>query len=160
MKQLILMCGPPGAGKSTLLKEAIDTDIAKVVSRDQIRFDLLKDGDDYFAYEDEVWEKFIEEIQEGIENEKYYSVYADATHLSPKARKKVIQALNIPKGVELGAINFNVPVETCLERNARRSGRALVPEDAVRNMCRSFKPATAKEGFAYIWNTDDSGYIM
>ena len=160
MKQLILMCGPPGAGKSTLLKEAIDTDIAKVVSRDQIRFDLLKDGDDYFAYEDEVWDKFIKEIQEGIENEKYYSIYADATHLSPKARKKVIQALNIPKGVELGAINFNVPMETCLERNARRSGRALVPEDAVRNMCRSFKPATAKEGFSYIWNTDETGYIM
>ena len=160
MRYLILMCGPPGAGKSTLLKEAINTDIAKVVSRDKIRFGLLKDNDDYFAYEDEVWEKFINEIQEGIENEKYCSIYVDATHLTPKARKKVIQALSIPEEVELGAINFNVPVEICLERNALRSGRALVPEDAVRNMCRSFHPATEKEGFAYIWNVDDSGYIM
>ena len=158
MKQLILMCGPPGAGKSTLLK-GTDDDIAKVISRDKIRFDLLKDGDDYFAYEDEVWDKFIKEIQEGIENEKYYSIYADATHLSPKARKKVIQALNIPEGVELGAINFNIPVDICLERNARRSGRALVPEDAVRNMCRAFKPATAQEGFEHIWNVDEKGFL-
>lgn len=160
MRYLVLTCGPPGAGKSTTLNEALDHNVVKIVSRDKIRFGLLQEGDDYFAYEDEVWAKFIEEIQEGLDNEKYCSVYADATHLTPKARKKVIQALRFPEGVETAAINFIVPVETCLERNARRSGRALVPEDAVRNMCRSFKPATAKEGFSYIWNADETGYVM
>jgi tRNA uridine 5-carbamoylmethylation protein Kti12 len=32
-----------------------------------------------------------------------------------------------------------VPIETCLERNAQRTGREVVPEDAIRNMEKSFK---------------------
>ena len=34
---------------------------------------------------------------------------------------------------------FVVPIETCLERNALRTGREVVPEDAIRNMAKSFK---------------------
>ena len=61
MKQkiLYLMCGIPGSGKSHWAKGVKD---AVIVSRDAIRFNLLKDGEDYFAHEDEVVETFIYDL--------------------------------------------------------------------------------------------------
>jgi hypothetical protein len=32
-----------------------------------------------------------------------------------------------------------VPIEVCLERNSKRTGRELVPESAIRNMAKSFR---------------------
>ena len=34
---------------------------------------------------------------------------------------------------------FKVPMEVCLERNALRTGREVVPESAIYNMAKSFK---------------------
>ena len=56
--KLYLMMGISGAGKSTWLRHNIK-DGEVIVSRDQIRFGMLQDGDDYFDHEDEVFETFI-----------------------------------------------------------------------------------------------------
>jgi predicted kinase len=56
-----MMCGVPGSGKSTWVRKNFP-DITPV-SRDAIRFEILDErGGDYFAYEDEVFEKFIHQI--------------------------------------------------------------------------------------------------
>ena len=67
MKQLFLMCGVAGAGKSTYLSNIKN---AVVISRDEIRFSLIGDFDDYFAKEDEVFATFIQKIQNAIDNEE------------------------------------------------------------------------------------------
>ena len=40
---------------------------------------------------------------------------------------------------------FNVDVDTCIARNANRTGRANVPENIIRNMCRDFRAPTKDE---------------
>ena len=62
-KNLYLLAGVPGSGKSTWLKQhAPDNSI--IISRDQIRFSLLQDGEDYFAHESEVFFEFINQIKD------------------------------------------------------------------------------------------------
>ena len=40
---------------------------------------------------------------------------------------------------------FNVSADTCVARNANREGRANVPENIIRNMCRDFRTPTKDE---------------
>ena len=53
MKKLYVMCGGPGSGKSTWIKKNLPTfkGYTKVVSRDEIRFSLVKEGEEYFSKE-------------------------------------------------------------------------------------------------------------
>ena len=66
MKVLYLLCGPSGSGKSTFAKledskRKLVGENCLIISRDIIRFSLLKDGEDYFAHEKEVFNIFIKE---------------------------------------------------------------------------------------------------
>ena len=88
-KHLYLMVGVPGSGESTYAKNILkDGDI--YISRDEIRYSLLTEEDDYFAKENEVIKTFIDNIDKSLVNKEYCGdVYADATHLSPKSRAQV-----------------------------------------------------------------------
>jgi predicted kinase len=46
------------------------------------------------------------------------------------------------------AVLFDVPLETCLERNRRRE--RVVPEEAMRRMAGKLKAPTFEEGFSKI----------
>lgn len=154
MKQkiLYLLCGIPGAGKSTWIKNQISNYGGVWCSRDIVRFSLIKEDEKYFAKEDLVFSTWINEIQSAINNkEGPDNIYVDATHLTPKARDKVLNKLNL-QSVELRAVNFILPLETCLKRNGERSGRQLVPDSVIHNMYASFRPATVHEGFITIIN--------
>jgi 2',3'-cyclic-nucleotide 3'-phosphodiesterase len=126
-KNLFVLCGCPASGKSTWVKEQSGV----CVSRDAIRFSLLKDGDGYFAYEDKVYEIFVNEIQKNLDDGK--DVYADATHLNETSRVKLLDALNL-EGVKLIAVRFDTPLNICLKRNEKRAGRACVPRSVLRRM--------------------------
>lgn len=143
MSKLIMMCGVPGSGKSTWIKNN-KTDEMLWVSRDKIRFDKLKEDDDYFAYEDEVFEQFLEEINWGLEMDKI--VIADATHLTKKARAKVLNKVR-KFADEIEAIVMDVHLITALERNDMREGRAWVPRGVIRRMYFQMETPTREEGF-------------
>lgn len=130
MSKLFLMMGVPGSGKTTWCKEHLkNTD--KYISRDEIRFNLIKNKKEYFSREKEVFKIFIEEINKNLE--LGFDVYADATHLDPASREKVLVQLKIiPE--EINVIYKKVGLETALKRNRNREGLAFVPEKVIINM--------------------------
>lgn len=149
-KQLFIMIGAPGSGKTTWVKRQLRADIDAYVSRDEIRFDLLQEGEDYFAHEKEVFDAFAQRIADYINDDNdLYRVFADASHLNYGSRMKLLNALK-SKGVNLNLININyiymfTSLETCLARNALREGRALVPEKTIEEMYRSLREPEADE---------------
>ena len=147
MPTLYILCGPSGSGKTTwatkFINEHIDDDI-RYVSRDDIRFHLIGDDDKYFAREKEVFRKFSATLAQTLCDG--FDVIADATHLNEFSRRKLTQAIDMRfKDYEIVYVNFNVNIDTCLERNAQREGRANVPETVIRNMCRDFVPPSLDE---------------
>ena len=153
-KHLYLMVGVPGSGKSTYAKNILkDGDI--YISRDEIRYSLLTEEDDYFAKENEVIKTFIDNIDKSLVNEEYCGdVYADATHLSPKSRAQVLNQLKNKDKVSV--IYLDIPLNIILERNAQRKGRALVPENVVRRMYNSIILPTKAEGIEELIIIDEN----
>ena len=156
-KKMFVMCGAPGSGKSTWLEEKVIKNIyakpATVVSRDKIRFALVEEDEQYFSKENEVWKEFITQIKEDLEMWSVEEVYVDATHLNIASRSKLLRALGDSlRGVEVNAIWFDLPVETCLERNENRKGtRAYVPRSAIRRMHSSMTEPQLEEGFNKVY---------
>ena len=133
MGKLILMSGVPGSGKSWWCKNKLPELEENVlyVSRDEVRFSMLKDGEDYFSKEKEVFKEFIRQIDEGLAGGR--TVCADATHLTKASRYKTwINLKNKPE--QTMVILIKVPLDIALARNENRSGRAYVPENVIRDM--------------------------
>ena len=153
-KHLYLMMGVSGSGKSTYVKNILkDGDI--YISRDEIRYSLLAEEDDYFEKENEVIKTFIDNIDKSLVNEEYCGdVYADATHLSPKSRAQVLNKLKNKDKVSV--IYLDIPLNLILERNAQRKGRALVPENVVRRMYNSIILPTKAEGIEKLIIIDEN----
>ena len=150
MSKMYVMIGAPGCGKSTYIKNHIkDNEI--VISRGTIRFSMLKDEDEYFSKEKQVYDEFIKQINAAIADETDF--YVDQTSLNRGARNKLFSRLEKRPEQVIG-IYFNTPLETILQRNAQRTGRALVPEDAVINMFNSLTKPTTDEGFTDIWEIE------
>lgn len=151
MNKLFLMIGVPGSGKSTFLKTHMNTfNDGIVISRDEIRFSKLQEGEDYFAHETEVWEDYIAAIKDALKWHK--EVYLDATHLSRGSRLKVFNALGVAlNDVEVNCIFFQAPLEICLDRNEMREGRKYVPRGQIRRMFYQLQKPDFEEGFTKIY---------
>ncbi len=152
-KTLYLMCGVPGGGKSTIARSMAE-DLrsegrATIISRDEIRFNMLKEGDDYFKYEDEVFNTFINQINNAIDSNCIPNIFIDATHLNEKARNKVLDRLHLNDDVWIVPVDVRPPLERCIEQNDRRSGLAHVPESVIRKMYASYQPPTYHEKYFY-----------
>lgn len=157
-KKVWLLAGIPGSGKSTWVRQQISNKGGVHCSRDEIRFSLLSEEDDYFAHENEVIFLWKEKIKQAIENPDVENVYIDATHLTEKTRKKVLNELPIDDNCFVITVFFKVPLEICLERNEKRSGRAYVPPEVIRDMYKSYQSyTTLGDAFAYI---DENGEVI
>lgn len=133
-KQVYIMSGAPGCGKSTYIAKQIAENGGIHISRDAVRFANLKEGEYYFVREDEVFKKFVDAANAAIDNENGPdNIYVDATHLNFNSRNKILKRLHL-NNADVNVVSFQVPLETCLERNAKRDGRSFVPVSAVRRM--------------------------
>lgn len=157
-KKVYLLSGIPASGKSSLARKNSEPGV-DWVSRDNIRFSLIKDNDNYFAKEDEVFRKFIQKINKSLESESVHTIYIDATHLNEKSRSKTVRRIDMDNVEEMNCIYFTTPFDVCLERNSLRPGRQCVPESAMYSMKNSFSIPTYAEGFDYIYTADENGEV-
>lgn len=141
-KKLYLMCGPAGSGKTTWVREHATPGVSAHISRDRIRFSMVKEDEYYFSREKEVYMEFVRQICRALsyETKQVDEIYVDATHLTKKSREKLVRELDsfCPNYVII-AVAIKPSVEQCLAQNAQRSGRELVPETVIMNMYSSFE---------------------
>jgi len=151
MGSLFLMAGVPGCGKSTFLEKNVHKDSSVIISRDKIRFSLIKPEDNYFTHEDKVVKIFWNKINEELQNGK--DVFVDQTSLTPKARKWLLSHV---KGYDKAYLIWvDTPLETCLNRNENRKGTlGYVPRGQIRRMYLQFIAPTLDEGFETIFRYD------
>lgn len=148
MADLFLMCGCPGCGKSTFLKRYNDISDFVIISRDAIRFSIVKEDEDYFSHEDEVYKILWNQINKALLSDK--DVFVDQTSLTPKSRKWLLQHVTGYDTANL--IWIDEELNTCLERNEMRKGtRAYVPKSVIRRMYYQFIRPSLDEGFDYIY---------
>ena len=155
-RKLYLMMGCPGSGKSTYLKTRFSQRPLAVISRDEIRFSMVKEDEEYFSKEKEVFNLFVRAVQADIDSNFVTDIYVDATHINEASREKLLGRLKNLDKVNINAVLFNIPLEVCLERNAQRTGRACVPETAIRNMYKNLTdPAYDKRKYHKIIEIGD-----
>lgn len=131
MSTLYILSGCPASGKSSWAESHFDN----IVSRDAIRFYYLEDGDEYFAHEREVQEEFYGTLADYLDNGD--DVVADATHVTLASMKKTIGEVKhfaSDENFRVVVIRFDTPLEVCLKRNAKRTGREFVPEKTIMEM--------------------------
>lgn len=154
--RLYMMIGIPGSGKSYFLANNNLVKPYKVVSRDQIRFSLIKEDEEYFSKEKEVFNKFIKEIKDGLDGG--FNVYADATHINEASRTKLLRALGSSlKSIKVEAIVIKPSFDTIIKQNAQRTGREFVPLSVIRRMNYQFTMPTCEEGFNKVWIVTNKG---
>lgn len=134
VSQLYVMVGAPGSGKSTFAKAHFPN--ARYISRDEIRFSVLKPDEDYFSKEKLTWKMFINEISKAVNIDRCEEVVIDASHLNIFSRRKLTNALDdaLINPWEIYYVYMDTPYATCCERNDLRTGRANVPHDVILDM--------------------------
>ena len=152
-KTVYLMAGIPASGKSTFIQKEMDV-YEKAgqnciwCSRDNVRFSMVGENEEYFSKENQVFRAWINSIKTALNDDAHDVIYIDATHVDKVSRAKTLRNLNINKDYHtLICVCFNTDVKTCIERNSNREGRARVPDKAIYSMYHRFVKPALEEGF-------------
>lgn len=160
-QKLYVLCGPPGSGKSTWAKKFFSTHYLphqyKIISRDDIRFALLDENDEYFSKENQVFMEYINQIQSAIDSGVLHIV-CDATHLTERARNNVLDKLDLSNIDIIHIFCFLPSLNVCLERNEMRQGRQKVPRGIVRRMYFSREIPSQEEKYGNLYRIEFINY--
>lgn len=133
--EAVILSGLQAAGKSTLCRERYwDTHV-------RINYDMLRTRNREWL----LLSACIEARQ---------PVVIDATNPTAEDRARYILPCKCAAFRIIG-VEFHVDVETAIARNARRIGRARVPEVAIRATAGKMQPLNEAEGFDEIWLAGD-----
>lgn len=146
-KNLYVLVGCPGSGKSFYGRTILSIDLnCPIISRDEVRFSIIGEGEDYFSHETKVFNTFVKRIKKELEENG--KCIADATHITIASRNKLLRALNM-NDIKVHLIVMDTPLDVCLKRNSTRTGRACVPESAIRHMYCTMEYPTLNENPLY-----------
>ncbi len=136
-----MLVGLPGSGKSTYLAQLG----ANAISSDEIRRLLADDATEQGIHR-RVFAVVRALIRQRIQIGRPVT-YIDATNLTRRERRQYIR-LGQLHNCDVEAVFFDVPLETCLDRNRLRD--RVVPEEAVRDMARRLVEPSTAEGFTLV----------
>lgn len=147
MSKFIMLIGIPGSGKTTYSKELAVKYNAKVISTDKVRQTYV--GIDEKEVFPTVYRLCSEELKNGL------NVILDATHITPKVRKRTFDTLD-QHGVsyEKVAYYFDTPVEVCLKRVEKRNqdpNELFLPLEVIESYGNNIIVPTKEEGFSEIY---------
>jgi predicted kinase len=139
--RIVVLVGLPGSGKSTYL-ERIG---AAGLSSDAVRKLLADDEGDQtiHAY---VFQTIRYLLEQRLAIGRPVT-YIDATSLTREERAPYL-AIGRAHGCQVEAVFFDVPLEVCLDRNARR--HRVVPSDVLAKMAAKLAPPSVEEGFSRV----------
>ena len=160
MREFYLMVGLAGSGKSTIAKEieyAIRMSSPKydeygradkvvLISSDDIREEILGDVNDQ-TQNDKVFSHIHKLIKQAVR--EYNHIIVDATNLTIKNRRALLNCLDDKKDYHKIAYIVNTPIEKCKENNSKRDRK--VPEYVIDNQAKKFEIPFANEGFNSIF---------
>jgi predicted kinase len=138
---VVLAIGMPGSGKTTWFRRRGVTPL----SSDLLRNILFDDVEEQ-RYQGLVFSTLRSLLRARLIARMPLN-YVDATNLSIHERRQWIKMAK-SFGYEVQAVFFDVPLDVCLERNAKRD--RSVSEDVMRKMAEKLKPPVFEEGFAKI----------
>lgn len=147
---LIVMVGVPGSGKDYQIENSellyADGEVKReVVSRDLVRYEIVKESEEYFSHEKDVFEQYILQISNALKKNRV--VIANATQANYGSRKKLLHAIDEKFGRDYNIVMYCIicDYETADRRNKQREGRAVVPEKAMMEMFNNFAIPNLKE---------------
>jgi protein phosphatase len=147
---LVMLVGPAGCGKSSFAAKHFWP--TQVVSSDECRALICDDPSDQ-----RVTPLAFELMHSIIEMRLRLGrlTVADATNLKREDRRPLVK-LARRAGFNSAAIVFNIPLDVCLARNARR--KRVVPAAAIalqHDLLLATLPSISREGFSYVWTLDE-----
>ncbi len=131
MAKMFITKGVPGCGKSTKAKEMIANDGNLIrVNRDDIRLSIH--GGLPWSGKREKVVVLMQYAMIRAALEKGVNVIVDDTNLHPGTMQKLKDLATECKAKWEIIDLTNVPIEVCIERDAKRKGRAYVGHDVIR----------------------------
>ena len=141
LMRIVLLVGLPGSGKSTWLEKMGVSGL----SSDAIR-KLLADDETDQTIHAAVFRTLRFLLYQRIAIGRPVT-YIDATNLTPQERHPYLRIGRL-RQCQVEAVFFDVPLEVCRARNARR--QRVVPDEALMKMAAKLVPPAVEEGFARV----------
>ena len=135
MRTILVYKGLPGCGKSTEAKKLLKKEPGrwKRFNRDDLR-NMIDDGD--YSKDNEEFVVNVQELLVRRALQDGYDVILDNTHLVTPTVKKIHKLAESVGDVQVIEKGINESIQVCIERNAKREGRAKVPEDVIHRMAK------------------------
>lgn len=144
--KVIVGIGVPGCGKTTYLKPLAEELNLTYINADDIREELTGDPTNH-TREIKVWAIVRRRLKQAIAKN---GAVLDATHSKKRDRRVIVEYCRENGADNICAYWFNLPLNTCLERNNKRDRK--VPEEAAKKMYDrlNLNPPRLEEGFDVI----------